>query len=393
MKNIWTVMKKELKRFFTDKRMLLSLILPGLLIFIVYSSMGSLFSSIGQVDKTYEYQVNVVNEPVDNYTKAFENENYRLVINKIDASEIDNVKKDIQEKKTDLLIVYPSNLANEEIPGTNKNIEVYFNSAKNESSTIYSYFYQALSVGSVKDVTYNYVINSSANTNYNLATKEDSSKLILTMLMPYLLMMLLFSGCMAICTESIAGEKERGTIATLLVTPIKRSEFALGKIFALSTTALVSALSSFLGVLLSLPNMLNGMNGDGGFTISMYGPGEYILILLLLVVCVIFFTSLLAIVSAFAKSVKEAGQLSVPLMIIVTIVGISSIITQGNAPTNFVLYFIPVYNIVVSLISIFSLEINVLNLTIAIVSNVVYISLAIVILTRLFNSERVMFNK
>ena len=66
-------------------------------------------------------------------------------------------------------------------------------------------------------------------------------------MMPLLILVFLFSGCMAIAPESIAGEKERGTIATILVTPIRRSELALGKIFSLSIIALLSGLSSTVG--------------------------------------------------------------------------------------------------------------------------------------------------
>ena len=57
MKNTWTIIKKELYRFFTDKRMLLSLILPGVLIFVVYSFMGSIMKDMMSVDKDYTYSV------------------------------------------------------------------------------------------------------------------------------------------------------------------------------------------------------------------------------------------------------------------------------------------------------------------------------------------------
>ena len=41
MREIFVIVKKELKRFFTDKRMIMSLILPGVLIFVLYSVMGN----------------------------------------------------------------------------------------------------------------------------------------------------------------------------------------------------------------------------------------------------------------------------------------------------------------------------------------------------------------
>jgi ABC-type Na+ efflux pump permease subunit len=61
------------------------------------------------------------------------------------------------------------------------------------------------------------------------------------MILPFLILSFLFSGCLAVTPESIAGEKERGTIATLLVTPIKRRELAIGKIISLSILATLAA--------------------------------------------------------------------------------------------------------------------------------------------------------
>ena len=61
---------------------------------------------------------------------------------------------------------------------------------------------------------------------YDCATKEDVVGQIFSMMLPMLMMIFLFSGCMAVAPESIAGEKERGTNATLLVTPMKRSSLA-----------------------------------------------------------------------------------------------------------------------------------------------------------------------
>lgn len=58
--------------------------------------------------------------------------------------------------------------------------------------------------------------------------------------------------------ESIAGEKERGTIATLLVTPMRRSSLALGKVFSLSIIALLAGCSSFIGTFAALPKMMGG---------------------------------------------------------------------------------------------------------------------------------------
>ena len=99
-------------------------------------------------------------------------------------------------------------------------------------------------------------VNASADTTYDLASEESITGMIFSMMMPMLLTMLLFAGCMSAAPESIAGEKERGTIATLLVTPMKRSSLAIGKICSLSVIALLSCLSSFVGTMLSIPKLM-----------------------------------------------------------------------------------------------------------------------------------------
>ena len=77
--------------------------------------------------------------------------------------------------------------------------------------------------------------------------------------------------------ESIAGEKERGTIATLLVTPMKRSSLALGKVFSLSIIALLAGCSSFIGTFAALPKMMGGELT--GVDSSVYVPMDYAMLL------------------------------------------------------------------------------------------------------------------
>lgn len=75
MKNIWTIMKKEFSRFFKDKRLVLALVLPGILIYVIYSFLGQgVFDKIGKTDENYVYQIHTVNMP-DSFKAPFaENE-------------------------------------------------------------------------------------------------------------------------------------------------------------------------------------------------------------------------------------------------------------------------------------------------------------------------------
>lgn len=385
MNNIFTIMKKELKRFFTDRRMLISLIMPGLIIFIIYTLIGSFISEGLNVDKEYTYNVYVENIP-EEYKVILDESEYK--INYIDEDKtIDEIRADISEKEADLYLGFDENFENKLENNLLPNVTIYYNSSSPESSELYNYLYTNL-YGSSVNVSFNFLVNANANEKYDLATNEDVSAMIITMILPYLLLILLFTGCVSISTESIAGEKERGTISTLLVTPTKRSHIALGKIFALSITSLVSASSSFLGLVASIPKLLNGM--DGGITLSMYGLDTYLCVFGVIIVTVIFFITLLSIVSTFAKNIKEASQWSSILMVLVMVLGVSSLVGMGNIPTNPLLYLIPIYNSVQCMSSIFALSFNIVNFIITILVNIVYITIGVFILTKMFNSEKIM---
>jgi len=386
-KNIVTLIKKELLRFFTDKRMLFSLILPGLMIFVLYSVMGNMTERLTSVEDDYTYQVYVINQP-DELKSLNTVDIYDIELTELDAFDQTILDK-ISEEEIDLFIVYDENFYDniivDDYSGDTPQVEIYFNSTSNESSEIYSYYMTSLNQIE-SNLSNRFDINAGSNT-YNLASEDDVSIQFIVTLLPFLLMTFLFSGAMSVSTESIAGEKERGTIATLLMTPTKRSEIALGKIISLSIITLVSAFSSFLGLMLSLPKLLNGAS----VSINMYGMGTYALLLAVLITTVFIYVVLLAIISAYAKTIKEASSLALPFMLINMLIGISSMI--GISSTNVFSYFVPLYNSVQSIVAILSLEVVPLHLGITIISNLVVVGLGVWILTKLFNSEKVMFNK
>lgn len=387
MNNIFAILKKELRRFFTDKRMLLSLFLPGILIFIIYTAMGSVFSNFFNPSDDYNYIVYIDN-PVEEFNVINTSSPYKIEIknfNKLSNEEKENYKNDIKNEKIDLLICFESDFYNKLNNGEKPNVEIYYLSTSTASSTIYNYYFQTLNNNSMT-INYNYFVNQNSDINYDLSTDEDKSKVIITMVLPFILVIMLFTGCMNVTTESIAGEKERGTIATLLVTPVKRSEIALGKILALSVTSIVSSITSFLGLALSLPKLLQG---TGDITLSMYGISTYIYVLLIIIVITILFTTLLSIVSCFSKSIKEANQYATPLMFLIMAISGSTYFISNN---NWYLYLIPIFNSINCLSEIFSLNFNLVNFLITIISNIVYISLGVFVVTKMFDNEKVMFN-
>ena len=382
MKNILTILKKELRRFFTDSRMLLGIFLPGVMIFAIYTVLGDVFTEMAYEEKT-EFVVYVDNEPEK--LQIFNVPGWTFTINEMPLTK-EEILIGIKDGGIDLYIEYDEDFYNKVTTGDEVSwVEVYYNSLDAESSTIYAYTTAVLTEFE-SQLTNRFNVNGKDNV-YDLASEEDFGKQMIEMILPFILTVFLFSGAMGICSESIAGEKERGTIATLLVTPVKRSHLVIGKIAALGITTIASALVSFAGLISSLPKL---MGTD--FSIDMYGVPTLLLILLVVIVSALMFTTLLTIISTYAKSVKEATSLSTPLMLVVSLLGMSGMIT-GGTNSNILLYLIPIYNSIQCFGSILSTNIDILAVVITILSNIVYISLGVLLLTKMFNSEKIMFNK
>lgn len=383
MRNIGIIIKKELKRFFTDYRMLMGIILPGILIFFLYSVMGDFMGKSLDAD-IKEFSILVENEPKE-LKEIFSTGLKDFTITYIEEEWTkEEALKKIENQELSLYVVYPDNLLGGASTSSVPNVEMYYNSASDASLKAYTLYSEILNV--FEDSLTNLFDINRGDTKYDLAKEEALTVRIFTMMLPFLLITFLFSGAMGICSESIAGEKERGTIATLLVTPTKRSHIAIGKVSALGLTALTSAIVSFIGLIASLPK-LTGTN----ISLSAYNFQTILMLLVVIILTVLFFTVILTLVSTFAKSVKEASSLSVPVMIVVMLLGATSFMGTV-AQTNPALYLIPVYGAIQSLTGILSMTIQPLCFTMFILSSIIYIGLGVFLLTKMFNSEKVIFN-
>lgn len=390
MREIFVIVKKELKRFFTDKRMIMSLILPGVLIFVLYSLMGNFIGDAITPADDYEYVICVENESLtlDGYLSTL-----GFKYKKVNAPR-EEAEKKLVDKEIDLYVSFSEDFDDAGADKAGKNVVIEYNSAKSESAKIYSALQTVYMQNSVASVDYNYAINAGVE-NPDMATEEDVVKMMLTMFMPFILMVFLVTGSVSVASESIAGEKERGTIATLLVTPVKREYIALGKIIALTVTSLFSSLVSFVGIMASLPNLLQ-LERIGDVTsidLSVYGASTFVGILGIILITVMMFTMIMSVLSAFAKSVKEATQFVTPAMIVVMLASVTSMIGGGKAVTNPALYLIPIYNCAQCLTMLFSGEFYGLCYLFTILSDALFVVLGVVLLAKMFNNEKIMLNK
>lgn len=377
MKNIFTVIKKEFKRFFTDRRMILTLILPGLLIYVLYSLMGTMFTEADGIEEDYRPTACVIEMP-ESLSASLSS--------MLDIKELsgDEAKKAVSEGTLDIVVVFPENFTLSLGTPPAPDVKVYYNSAKQTSS--YGFTFINLYLGGIN--TSAFTVNKSEAA-FDLAEERDVASQVLSMVVPMLMFALLASSCMAVAPESIAGEKERGTMATMLITPIGRGELALGKIISLTCFALLSGISSFLGVILSLPKLMGGM--ISAEAAALYTAGDYFLILAIIVSVVFVIISAFSVMSAFARSVKEAGALITPLMIVIILLGMSSMFFSGSPQIGY--YLIPLLGSGLAMSSVMSFTSSLLGIWLSVISNLIVSALLAVLLAFMFKSERIMFKK
>ncbi|MEG0164144.1 ABC transporter permease subunit [Anaerorhabdus sp.] len=384
MHNIITIVKKELARFFGDKKLFLTtVILPGLMIYLLYSFMGGGLMNQFEGKEDYVPKIAIYNMPASlesNFVEAG-------VQSLNDGSTIDNDLIRIENKEIDVVVNFPENFDQSIADGTGiPQVEVYYNSTNAESNKIYNVITATLnnyesSISNVFDV-------NGGTAQYDLASEKDITGQIFSSMLPMLLMIFIFSGCMGVAPESIAGEKERGTMATLLATPMKRGQLAIGKIISLSIISLLTGLSSFLGTILSLPKLMGGtMDGIGAVA---YSVMDYSMLLLIVLSSIMIIIAAISIISAYASSVKEASTAIMPLMVVVMFVGVSSLMIGSETP-SIITALIPLYNCVVAMNGIFSFNYQIIYIVVTLVSNLVYTFILVFILTKMFNSEKCMF--
>ena len=405
--NTLTIIKKEFARFFGDRQLLFTtVIMPGLLIYIVYSFMGNGIQKMVTEGSEEVVTMRVENMP-PSLAPLMSSIDSSLVV--VEQSFSDEDIKQLEDKELNaVLLRFPENFEsrihsdNSELSECPENIalpnvELYYNSTNNASSRVFMIVSTLLN-NYGRPFTVN--VPQTEGQRFDQATDDNIGAMIWSKILPMLIMMMLFSGVMAIAPSSIAGEKERGTIATLLVTPMRRNDLALGKIISLSGIALLSGISSFIGIALSLPKMIQpegssdmGINGPDASILSFhYTTNDYLVLLLVIFASVLIMASAVSLLSALAKDVKNAGTMVTPFMLVVMLAGLLPMFQNGASETMLV-YLIPFYNSIEVMTAVFSHEMQWMPVLVTVASNVVYTGVAVWGMTRMFNSEKIMFSR
>ena len=209
--NTWTIIKKEFARFFGDRQLLFtSVIMPGLLIYIIYSLMGSGMSKMATEGKDDLVVVCVENLP-ESVAPIMEGMSGMSVlqqpitqedINMLENKDLNMVLMRFPEGFDTLVAAYNPQ-SGEPAP----NVEIYYNSANNASSRVYYMLESSLSAYE-NQLSNRFDINRSdtEEAQFDMANTDDVVGGVLSKLIPMLILMMIFSGVMAIAPSAIAGE-------------------------------------------------------------------------------------------------------------------------------------------------------------------------------------------
>jgi sodium transport system permease protein len=222
----------------------------------------------------------------------------------------------------------------------------------------------------------------------NIATTEKIAGSFLAVLLPYLIIILIFTGAMHTAVDITAGEKERGTIATLLVSQMSRLEIVLGKCFAVMLISFTSMVLGLFGLTLAF---LSGTSIAGGiegvqFRISV---NTIFLLFLVLFPLVGLASAVLVMVGIFARNIREASSYITPIYMLTIFLGIISI-SQGMELTG-KMFLVPVLNSSFVFRELLMGKIYWNHIITTFSANIMIAGIALLGATRLFNQEEVLF--
>lgn len=325
---MWLIFKKEFTELLRDRKTLIFMIALPLLVFPLLVG-GMIFFTSSALDdaekKVLKFAVlGSDNAPVIYQGLLDDPEKFQEV--SIESGE-DYVQM-IRDEKLDFVLEIPPTF-NSDVLGTGQHtLNLYFNDAslnkvfQRVSSIIdpisEEYQLQAFTALELSEEQRVALIQPLKVEKQNVADEREVWGQRIGAMLPYFLFFLCLQGAMAPASDMGAGEKERGTLETLLISPMPRYKLVLGKFFAIALSGVIAALITVSSMALWTVLLSQGM-AIGFITdlLSSIGIHDFILIFLMLVPVVAVFASLLLSLSIYARSFKEAQSYMGALVMVI----------------------------------------------------------------------------
>lgn len=380
MNNILITLKKELKLIIRDKKSLLMMAITPLFIPIFVILMSYIYEelTVNKDDKTYQIGVN-----------------YELSSTERELLS-DEVKYAVYSSSKELEEAYNSNKILAYIVKDNNSYNIYANIQSEDGSIVTSLITNYLD-------NYNnylgqsYLVNNNIdlskvynNLNYNVTEIKGESifgNQIILMAITFTIMAITLS-CIYTSTDTTAGEKERGTLETILTFPISRKELIFGKYLAISISGIVTLL---IGVFLSILSLYYVKNSFSIYDNVIFNINTITILLTILILLfyTLFISGLCITIASFTKSFKEAQSALTPISLVTCI---PMFLEMLNINISGVLSFIPIINHTIVINNILTSSININNILITIISSIIYIIVLLLFINKMYKSEKILFN-
>ncbi len=219
----------------------------------------------------------------------------------------------------------------------------------------------------------------------NIASDSSVASLIIATILPY---MVVLGGAMGGTTSAFdicAGEKERGTMETLLVSPASRTEIILGKVLTIWVVSFIATTASITGLLLTFKfsgQLVSKLN----LSISYPSLGVVVLVMLPMLGLV---SSILLVISSFARNQKEAQAYFIPFLFLMIVPAMLSFVFGAESAVG--LSLVPILNTTLAIKQILTNAVSTPFLALTFGSTVLYASAALALVVALFNREEILF--
>ena len=325
MNTIIAIFKKELTDVLRDRRTLFFMIvMPVIVMPLIF--IGALKFQQYQSKKSEEKILNIaiINETSDTQIRDYllEQKGVELVEN----INLDSLELGIKNDSLQGGLYIGKNFLNDISSNTMGKVEVYYKSsdlmskAKNRiNNALESYKKKVVSERLSRFNVDKTLLEPLDIVTKDMSTKKETMGKALGGVVPYMLVIFIFLGAMYPAIDLGAGEKERGSLETLLSSPATKFEITVGKLMVVSLAGMVSGLISVVGIssplyfIDSIPDQIKTT------VLEIINPFMIISVITLMIPISIFFASMLLSISFYARSFKEAQSLMGPLNIIIIV--------------------------------------------------------------------------
>lgn len=396
MKTILSLYKKELMDILRDKKtIIMMVVLPILLYPLLMIGGVQLGTYISSSSKEHKYNIAIDMEEgsskneLESYIKNNEDYNFNIVDTSDYLDDLKNNKLDcfITDEKMDNKISYKINYIGSESNSSNGELAL---------KKVLEDYNLTLSKEIIKDagLDVDETLKPIEIKEENYASNEQSVGNILGMIIPMLLIVSILLGAIYPAIDTTAGERERGTLETILTLPVSNKELIFSKFLAVSTISVISAIANILSMSFVGIYMYNSMKSmlldSKTLDINVYSFVPAVIIVFLCVITfALFITSLAMSVCIFAKTFKEAQNYITPLMLVLMMLSYISFIP--NVSLTKVTAIIPVVNLALLIKEVMLFKINIGVLVIVLLSNIFYSFVTVMFLSKVYNSENILF--